>query len=288
MRILFIGDIYAGPGRAILRDTLPALTQQYAPDLIVANGENAAGGFGITGAIADDLFTQGIDVITTGNHAWDRKEILPYLATAGRADSNAARLLRPANYPPGAPGEGCFRGRARNGEPYAVLNLQGRVFLPALDCPFRKADELLAALAPECRTVLVDMHAEASSEKQAMGWYLDGRVSAVVGTHTHVPTADERILPGGTAFQTDAGMTGAYAGVIGSRKEEALERLLQGRPNRLEAASGDVRLCGLFIATAAGRATEVERIQRKARAESGPEAPGEAWREAPRKAAQKI
>ncbi len=247
-----------------MRAQLPALAQAYAPDLIVANGENVAGGFGITGALADEIFAMGVDVITTGNHAWDRKEILPYLSTAGRADSNASRLLRPANYPPGTPGQGLFLGRARQGEPYAVLNLQGRVFLPAIDCPFRKADELLATLPPECATVLVDVHAEATSEKQALGWHLAGRVSAVIGTHTHVPTADERILPGGTAFQTDAGMTGAYAGVIGSRSQDAVDRLLLARPNRLEAASEDVRLCGLFVVTEAGRATSLERIQVRA------------------------
>lgn len=261
MRILFIGDVYASPGRAILRAQLPPLAEQLAPDVIVVNGENAAGGFGITGALADEIFALGVDVITTGNHAWDRKEILPYLGTAGKADSNAARLLRPANYPPGTPGQGVYQGRARNGEPYAVINLQGRVFMTALDCPFRKADELLASLPSECANILVDMHAEASSEKQAMGWHLAGRASVVVGTHTHVPTADERILPGGTAFLTDAGMTGAFAGVIGSRKEDALDRLLLGRPNRLEAASGDVRLCALLAVTEGGRATAVERIQ---------------------------
>ena len=261
LRILFIGDVYAGPGRAILRAQLPVLAEEYAPDVIIVNGENAAGGFGITGALADEIFALGVDVITTGNHAWDRKEILPYLSTAGKADSNAARLLRPANYPPGTPGQGVYQGRGRNGEPYAVINLQGRVFMPALDCPFRKADELLAALPAECANIVVDMHAEASSEKQAMGWHLAGRASVVVGTHTHVPTADERILPGGTAFLTDAGMTGAFAGVIGSRKEDALDRLLWGRPNRLEAASGDVRLCALLAVTEGGRATAVERIQ---------------------------
>lgn len=265
MRILFVGDIYASPGRAIVRDHLADLAAQRGVDLLIANAENAAAGFGITGALAEELFALGIDVLTTGNHAWDRKEIFPYLATAAQPNSRAARLLRPANYPAGAPGAGLYCGVTRGGEPYAVLNLQGRVFMPALDCPFRKADELLAALPAEAGAIVVDMHAEASSEKQALGWYLDGRVSAVLGTHTHVPTADERILPQGTAFQTDVGMTGAYAGVIGSRPQEVLERMLTGLPNRLEPASDDVRICATLIETAGRRATRVERVEFRAR-----------------------
>ncbi|MGH9483221.1 MAG: TIGR00282 family metallophosphoesterase, partial [Terriglobales bacterium] len=221
MRILFIGDIYGQPGRRLVRDHLADLIESRKPDLAVANGENAAAGFGITPPLVEELLGYGLDLLTSGNHIWDKREIVPYWEqAAGDAGHPGHRLLRPANYGAALPGAGLFRGRARNGEPYAVLNLQGRVFMTPLDCPFRTADALLATLPPECRTILVDFHAEATSEKQAMGWYLDGRVTAVLGTHTHVPTADERILPQGTAFQTDVGMTGAYAGVIGSRVED--------------------------------------------------------------------
>lgn len=258
MRILFVGDIYASPGRAVVRDHLADLAAQRGVDLLIANAENAAGGFGITPALAEELLALGIDVLTTGNHAWDRKEILPYIA-------NTPRLVRPANFPAGVPGAGLYRGATRGGEPYAVMNLQGRVFMPALDCPFRKADELLASLPADLGPIVVDMHAEASSEKQAMGWYLDGRVSAVLGTHTHVPTADERILPQGTAFQTDVGMTGAYAGIIGSRPQEVIERMLTGLPNRLEPAAGDVRLCATYVETAGRRAIRVERVELRLR-----------------------
>ncbi len=261
MRIFFIGDIYSSPGRTVLRDHLNDIVQTRSIDLVIANGENAAGGFGLTPAIAEDLFTLGIDVITTGNHIWDKREILPYLESGEKAPQGLARrVLRPANLPGSHPGFGVFCGQTRGGEPYAVVNLQGRVFMTPIDCPFQKADELLAGIPAECRTIFVDFHAEATSEKQAMGWYLDGRVTAVVGTHTHVPTADERILSGGTAFQTDTGMTGAYAGVIGSRIDEVLLRMKKAYPARLEPASGDVRLCGVIVDATGGRATQIERF----------------------------
>lgn len=261
MRIFFIGDIYSSPGRSVLRDHLADIVQTRNIDLVIANGENAAGGFGITPAIAEDLLTLGVDVITTGNHIWDKREILTYLEAGEKEERHPARrVLRPANLPGSHPGSGVYCGQTRGGEPFAVVNLQGRVFMMPIDCPFQKADLLLAGIPAECKTILVDFHAEATSEKQAMGWYLDGRVTAVLGTHTHVPTADDRILPKGTAFQTDVGMTGAYAGVIGSRIEEVLLRMKSAYPARLEPASGDVRLCGILIDADQGRAVKVERF----------------------------
>ncbi|MHB8733842.1 MAG: TIGR00282 family metallophosphoesterase [Terriglobales bacterium] len=259
MKILFVGDIFASPGRALLRAHLSELVARHQVDLVVVNGENAAGGFGITGALAEEMLALGADVVTTGNHVWDRKEIQDYL----RSGTNAARVLRPANFPPTLPGQGLYQGVTRGGEPYAVLNLQGRVYMTPLDCPFRKADELLATLPATCRTIFVDFHAEATSEKQAMGWYLDGRVTAVIGTHTHVPTADERILPHGTAFQTDVGMTGAYAGIIGCRQDEVLSRFLTGVHTRLEPAEGDACLNGVLIEAQDGKAVSIARCRER-------------------------
>jgi metallophosphoesterase (TIGR00282 family) len=228
MNILFIGDIFASPGRRIVADHLQDIVRTNAIDLTIANGENAAGGFGITPSIAEDLLGLGIDVITTGNHIWDKREIYDYL-------DRQPRLLRPANYPE-APGRGVYTLQARNGVPCAVLNLQGRTYMPATECPFRKADQLLAALDPAIKVKFLDFHAEVTSEKVAMGWYLDGRVSAVVGTHTHVPTADTRILPGGTAYQTDCGMTGPYDSVIGVETGVIIKRFLTSLPIRMESA----------------------------------------------------
>src|SRR5215470_10340099 len=213
VNLLFIGDIFASPGRRIVADHLEDIVAGNHIDLVIANGENAAGGFGITPSIAEDLLALGIDVLTSGNHVWDKREIYDYLA-------RQPRLLRPANYPEG-PGSGVYVLRTRNGTECAVINLQGRTHMPATDCPFRKADQILADLAPSVKVRFVDFHAEVTSEKMAMGWYLDGRVSAVIGTHTHIPTADTRILPGGTAYQTDVGMTGPYDSVIGIKKEIA-------------------------------------------------------------------
>lgn len=235
MRILFIGDIFASPGRRIAAACLGRLISDEKIDLVIANAENAAGGFGITPPLAQELFARGIDVMTTGNHIWDKREVYDYL-------NHEPRLLRPANYGDGVPGSGVYAGRARNGSPFAVLNLQGRVHMPAIECPFRTADELLGRLSREIRIRFVDFHAEATSEKMAMGWHLDGRVTAVIGTHTHIPTADARILPGGTAYQTDCGMTGPYDSVIGVEKRTILHRFLTQLPARFEAASGMVEL----------------------------------------------
>jgi hypothetical protein len=261
LRILFVGDIFARAGRTIVHEQLPELQKQHGVDLTIANGENSAGGFGITPQIAEELFELGIDVITTGNHVWDKREIIEYMNSAnGNEGSLARRVLRPANYPAGTPGYGWYEGRTRSGVRYAVINLQGRVFMANNDDPFRVADELLAKTT--AKVVLVDFHAEATSEKVALGWYLEGRVTAVLGTHTHVPTADEHVLPGGTAVQTDVGMTGPYDGVIGVQKEQIVHRFLTNMPGRFEAATDDVRLCATLIDCDAttGRATAVERI----------------------------
>lgn len=259
MKILFIGDIVGQPGRRIVREVLPDLVAEHAPELILANGENAAAGFGITPALVDELVDLGIEVLTSGNHIWDRKEIVPYLAEHGDG-----RLLRPANYPNGTPGRGVYLGRTRGGVPYAVLNLQGRVFMSSLDCPFRAADSLLAGIPAEVKVRIVDMHAEATSEKVAMGWYLDGRVTAVIGTHTHIPTADERVLPAGTAYITDLGMTGPYDSVIGIEKRTVIEKFRRQMPARFEVARGDVRLCAVLIDAdpESGRARFMGRIVR--------------------------
>jgi len=253
MNLLFIGDIFASPGRRIVADHLRDIVDAQAIDLAIANAENAAGGFGLTPSIAEDLFAMGVDVLTSGNHIWDKKEIHDYL---GRQP----RLLRPANYPQ-APGSGMIVMHARNGTPCAILNLQGRVYMPGTDCPFRKADQMLAELAPDVKVRFVDFHAEVTSEKMAMGWYLDGRVSAVVGTHTHIPTADSRILPGGTAYQTDCGMTGPYRSVIGVETDIVLQRFLTGIPVRMEAARHGAELNAVIldIDESTGRARAIRR-----------------------------
>ncbi len=235
MNILFVGDVFASAGRRILADHLADIIEAQRIDLAIANAENAAGGFGLTPAIAEDLFAMGLDVLTSGNHVWDRRELHEYL-------NRQPRLLRPANYPAGNPGRGVAVVRARNGVECAVMNLQGRTYMASTDCPFRAADAIIAGLDPAVKVRFVDFHAEVSSEKMAMGWYLDGRVSAVVGTHTHIPTADTRILPGGTAYQTDVGMTGPYDSVIGVQKDIILERFLTALPVRMEAAKGTPEL----------------------------------------------
>ncbi len=264
MRILFVGDIFGRPGRNIVHERLPELQKQYEVELTIANGENAAGGFGITPQIAEELFELGIDVITTGNHIWDKREIIEFMNSAnGNEASLARRLLRPANYPAGSPGFGWYQGRTRSGVDYAVINLQGRVFMTSNDDPFRVADALLTQIT--AKVILVDMHAEATSEKLSLGWYLEGRVTAVLGTHTHVPTADEQVLRGGTAVQTDVGMTGPFEGVIGVQKDLILQRFLTNMPLRFEPATGDVRLCATLVECDAstGRATTVQRIMLK-------------------------
>jgi 2',3'-cyclic-nucleotide 2'-phosphodiesterase len=260
LNILFIGDIFGRAGRNIVKERLPELVKRHAVDLVIANGENAAAGFGITPALADELFELGIDVMTTGNHIWDKREIIEYFQMAeGNPHSPARRLLRPANFPEGMPGWGLYEGR-KSGVSYAVVNLQGRVFMGSSDDPFRYADRLLEQI--KAKIVWVDFHAEATSEKIAFGWYLDGRVTAVVGTHTHVPTADETVLPKGTAYITDVGMTGPYDSVIGVRKELVVDKFLSGMPARFEAATGDVRLCAVLVECddQTGRARRMERM----------------------------
>lgn len=254
MRIFFIGDIFGSPGRKAVLDHVSDIVQQKRIDLVIANGENSAAGFGITPRLADELFHHGIEVITTGNHVWDKKEIYEHFAIR-------PRLLRPANFPD-SPGKGVYCGETRAGVPYAVLHLMGRVFMQTLDCPFRVVDAELARLPADCRVRIVDFHAEATSEKQAFGWHLDGRVSAVIGTHTHVPTADERVLPRGTAYITDVGMTGPYESVIGVNKEIALRKFLNQMPARYEPAEGDVRLCGVIVDAdeQTGHARSIERF----------------------------
>lgn len=266
MNILFIGDIFGRPGRTIVKERLPELVKKYAADLVIANCENAAAGFGITPPLAEELFELGIDVMTTGNHVWDKREIIDYFQMAdGNPHSPARRLLRPANFPSTMPGWGLYEGQ-KNGVPYAVVNLQGRVFMAQSDDPFRFADQLLEKI--KAKVIFVDFHAEATSEKNAFGWYLNGRATAVVGTHTHIPTADEIVLPGGTAYVTDVGMTGPYDSVIGVKKELVIDKFLSGMPARFEAASGDVRLCAVLVECddKSGRAKRVERIMLKASA----------------------
>jgi len=260
MRILFIGDIFGQPGRRVVKETLPSLISEYSPDLVLANGENAAAGFGITPPLVEELLDLGIAVLTSGNHIWDKKEILPYLAE--HADG---RLLRPANYPADAPGHGLYIGKTSSGTGYAVLNLQGRVFMPSIDCPFRTADALLERVPAEVKIRIVDMHAEATSEKLAMGWYLDGRVTAVLGTHTHVPTADETVLTGGTAYLTDLGMTGPYDSVIGVEKQAVIRKFLNQLPIRFDVAKGDVRLSAALVEAdpETGHASSIQRILRR-------------------------
>lgn len=256
MNILFIGDIFASSGRAIVADHLNRLISEHKIDLAIANAENSAGGFGITPLVAEELLALGLDVLTGGNHSFDKREIHEYYP-------HQARLLRPANYPDGLPGSGLYTGRARNSVSYAVLNLQGRAHMPNIDCPFRKADEMLTALDPAIKIRIVDFHAELTSEKVAMGWYLDGRATAMIGTHTHIPTADTRVLPGGLAYQTDSGMTGPYESVIGIDKDTILRRFLTGLTGRMEAARHGVELHGVVIAAdeATGKARSIERIR---------------------------
>jgi metallophosphoesterase (TIGR00282 family) len=254
INLLFIGDIFGSPGRTIVARHLREIIASEKIDLAIANGENAAGGFGITPQLADELFGHGLDVLTSGNHIWDKREIYDYL-------SRQPRLLRPANYAEELPGQGVVVVSARNGVDCAILNLQGRTYMPSTDCPFRKADRLLAELPAHVKVRFVDFHAELTSEKMAMGWYLDGRVSAVVGTHTHIPTADTRILPNGTAYQTDVGMTGPYHSVIGVDKDIILQRFLMQTPVRMEAARHGAELHSVIVEVDenTGRASTVRR-----------------------------
>ncbi|MEO8070604.1 MAG: TIGR00282 family metallophosphoesterase [Acidobacteriota bacterium] len=254
-RLLFIGDIVGKPGRELVRRGLSAIVNHHQIDLVIANGENSAAGFGITPDIADDLFSYGIDVITGGNHSWDKKEIYPYL-------NEQPRLLRPANFPAGAPGRGCVVASGSNGVPVAVINVMGRVFMTPLDDPFRVAVEQIASVRGEAKIIFVDFHAEATSEKVAMGWHLDGRVAAIVGTHTHVATADARLLHHGTAYITDVGMTGPHDSVIGVEKTPVLQKFITGMPHRFETATENPRLNAVIVTAdeETGRATAIERL----------------------------
>jgi 2',3'-cyclic-nucleotide 2'-phosphodiesterase len=256
VKVLFIGDIFGEPGRRALARAVPRLVAQRQIDIVIGNGENAAGGFGITPELADELFDLGLAVITTGNHAWDKKEILCYFP-------REPRLLRPANYPNGVPGNGSVVVESAGGEQLGILQLMGRAYMPTLDCPFQVAKKELAMLKKQTAAVIVDMHAEATSEKMAMGHYLDGDVVAVVGTHTHVQTADDQILPKGTAYVTDIGMTGPLHSVIGVKKELAIEKFLTGMPRRFEVASGPSVFCAVLLELDArlGKALSIERIR---------------------------
>lgn len=256
MKVLFIGDIMGDPGRKAIARVLPRVIAEHQVDLVIGNGENAAGGFGITPEIAQDLFDLGLSVITTGNHAWDKKELLDYF----RQDE---RILRPANYPEGVPGRGSLIVETAGGARLGVLQLMGRVYMPMVDCPFQVARRELARLKQDASAVIVDMHAEATSEKMAMGHYLDGEVAAVVGTHTHVQTADEQILPKGTAYLTDIGMTGPLHSVIGIKKELAIEKFLTQMPRRFEVASGPAVFCAALIELdgGLGKALNIQRIR---------------------------
>jgi len=255
MRILFVGDVIGRPGRRAVQNLLPDLIIQREADLTIVNCENSAAGFGVTPDIARDLFDAGAQVLTSGNHIWDKKQILDYI-------DEEPRLIRPANYPD-APGAGLYVGTTAQGLRYAVMNLQGRTYLPSIHCPFRTADELIDSLSADIKVRFVDFHAEVTSEKVAFGWYMDGRVSGVVGTHTHVPTADNRVLPGGTAYLTDCGMTGPINSVIGMNKEVSIQRFLTGMPIRFEPAAGTVQLNAVLIDVdeATGRARSIEPVR---------------------------
>ena len=255
VKVLFIGDLVGKPGRQALSRELHRLVDRHTVDLVVANGENMAGGFGITEETARELFDLGVHVITSGNHIWDKRESYPYL-------NREERIIRPANYPQGAPARGSIVVKSSGGVKIALLNLEGRVFMNNLECPFLTADREVARLREETALIIVDFHAEATSEKASLGWYLDGRVSAVIGTHTHVQTADERLLTAGTAFITDAGMTGSFDSVIGVRKDEPIHKFLTQLPVKFEVAKKDLRLNGVVVTLdeGTGRALSIERV----------------------------
>ncbi|HWM91960.1 MAG TPA: TIGR00282 family metallophosphoesterase [Thermoanaerobaculia bacterium] len=255
MKLLFVGDVFGKPGRRAVVNLLPRLIDRHRADYVVVNVENSAGGFGVTPDILAEFRPLGIHCYTSGNHIWDKKEGVALL-------DQVPNLLRPANYPRGNAGKGIHVGETAAGIPVAVINLEGRVFMNALESPFEVADRLLKELDPKVKVIFLDFHAEATSEKQALGFFLDGRVSAVVGTHTHVPTADERILPQGTAFQTDAGMTGPYESIIGVRVDKIIKRFLMQTPTSFEVAKHDVRLAGTLIDVdeTTGKARSIERV----------------------------
>ncbi|MFQ5900852.1 MAG: TIGR00282 family metallophosphoesterase [Thermodesulfobacteriota bacterium] len=256
LKVFFVGDIIGRPGRRIVRELLPYLIDSYSVDMVIANGENAAGGNGLTYNIAEELVDFGIDVITSGNHIWDKKEMVTCI-------ERIPRLLRPANYPPRVPGKGSGIFETSSGLKVGVVNLEGRVFMKNIDCPFRKAEEIIRGLREETSIIMVDFHAEATSEKVAMGWFLDGKVSAVIGTHTHIQTADEKVLPRGTAFITDAGMTGSLDSVIGVKAGKVLERFLTQMPQKFEVADKNLQIQGLLVTidTKEGKALDIERVK---------------------------
>ncbi|MBN1404961.1 MAG: TIGR00282 family metallophosphoesterase [Candidatus Omnitrophica bacterium] len=256
MNVLLIGDITGSPGREIVRRLLPRIKKTESIDFVIANAENVAGGSGITPGTADELFDSGVDVLTSGDHIWKQKEVLDIIETE-------TRILRPANYPKSAPGAGCGVFTAANAVSVGVINLLGRVFMQPVDCPFRAATECVEKIKEKTKIIFVDMHAEATSEKVALGWYLDGKVSCVFGTHTHVQTADEKILPRQSAYITDLGMTGPFDSVIGRKKEQVLERFLTQMPVRFQVAEGDVRLNGAIVSVddKTGTATSIRRVQ---------------------------
>jgi metallophosphoesterase (TIGR00282 family) len=258
MQILFIGDIVGRPGRRAVRELLPGVVKEYGVDLVIANAENAAAGFGITRDTIDELLECGVHLFTTGNHVWDKKEVQGFI-------DEYPNLLRPANFPDACPGIGHAVVKTAGGIAVAVINLAGRVFMHPADCPFRVAKAIVEKLRPDIPVIIVDIHAEATSEKQAMGWFLDGEVSAVFGTHTHVQTADESILPGGTAYLTDAGMTGPHNSIIGIEKEMIIDRFLTGMPCRFEVARGNVRLQGVVVGVdpQSGKAQSIKRVNLK-------------------------
>lgn len=255
MRLLFIGDIVSKPGRHIIKKNLPLLKEKYKLDFVIANAENAAGGNGLTAQIANELFDYGINFITMGNHTWDKKELIHYI-------ENEEKIIRPLNYPSGTPGRG-FKTLVKNNINITIVNIQGRIYMQPIDCPFRAMDIVLDKVSLDSSIIIVDFHAEATSEKVAMGYYLDGKVSAVLGTHTHIQTADDKILPNGTAYITDVGMTGPYESVLGIKKENIISRFINQMPNRFEIATGASQLNGIFleINDVTGKALKIERIQ---------------------------
>jgi len=261
LKILFVGDIFGSAGRRIVREHIQHVVGAHSVELIIINAENAAGGFGVTPQIADELFDLGADVLTTGNHVWDKRELIEYMnSVPANSQERPRRVLRPANMMPGLPGYGVFEGSTDSGVDFAVVDLMGRVFMNGTNDPFHAVNDLLASI--KAKVIVVDFHAEATSEKVAMGWHLDGRVTAVLGTHTHVPTADERVLPGGTAYQTDVGMSGPYDSVIGVEKDLVLHKFLTGMPGKFEAAKGNPKMCAVLITCdpLTGHASKIERL----------------------------
>jgi hypothetical protein len=256
LRILFLGDIVGRPGRRAVKELLISLREEYAPELVIANGENAAGGTGITRQTADELFDAGIDILTMGNHVWDQKDVYNFI-------EEEKRIVRPANYPPGTPGRGYLLAHTQSETKVGIINLSGRVYMPPLGCPFRMLDEILPLLRKETPVIIIDFHAEATSEKMALGWYVDGRASALIGTHTHIQTADERILPQGTGYITDVGMTGPRDSILGVKKEPVIKKFVTMQPVRFEVAGGPVQLNAVYLQIDPdnGRTLVIKRIQ---------------------------